>query len=298
MIEGRSDRIFKVMSHIVMVLVSLAAVLPMLLLAASSLTENAILLKNGYSYFPEKWTLDNYKYILENSDKIFKAYSISIVLTVTGTTLGTAITVLLGYGLSRPNLPGKSVLMIFVVVTMLFNGGLVPTYMNYSNTFHLKNTFLGLLIPGLLMNGFNVMLVKSYFTVSVPQEIMDAAEIDGASEFRKFSKVALPLAVPIIATIALFVGIAYWNDWNNGYIYLSTNTDLYSIQNLLNRMQQNLQFITQNASTMSIGTAAKDIPSEGVRMAISVLGVLPILIVYPFVQRFFIKGITLGGVKG
>jgi len=298
MIEGRSDRIFKVMSHIVMVLVSLAAVLPMLLLAASSLTENAILLKNGYSYFPEKWTLDNYKYILENSDKIFKAYSISIVLTVTGTTLGTAITVLLGYGLSRPNLPGKSVLMIFVVVTMLFNGGLVPTYMNYSNTFHLKNTFLGLLIPGLLMNGFHVMLVKSYFTVSVPQEIMDAAEIDGASEFRKFSKVALPLAVPIIATIALFVGIAYWNDWNNGYIYLSTNTDLYSIQNLLNRMQQNLQFITQNASTMSIGTAAKDIPSEGVRMAISVLGVLPILIVYPFVQRFFIKGITLGGVKG
>jgi len=298
MIEGRSDRIFKVMSHIVMVLVSLAAVLPMLLLAASSLTENAILLKNGYSYFPEKWTLDNYKYILENSDKIFKAYSISIVLTVTGTTLGTAITVLLGYGLSRPNLPGKSVLMIFVVVTMLFNGGLVPTYMNYSNTFHLKNTFLGLLIPGLLMNGFNVMLVKSYFTVSVPQEIMDAAEIDGASEFKKFFKVALPLAVPIIATIALFVGIAYWNDWNNGYIYLSTNTDLYSIQNLLNRMQQNLQFITQNASTMSIGTAAKDIPSEGVRMAISVLGVLPILIVYPFVQRFFIKGITLGGVKG
>lgn len=298
MIEGRSDRIFKVMSHIVMVLVSLAAVLPILLLAASSLTENAILLKNGYSYFPEKWTLANYKYILENSDKIFKAYSISIVLTVTGTTLGTAITVLLGYGLSRPNLPGKSVLMIFVVVTMLFNGGLVPTYMNYSNTFHLKNTFLGLLIPGLLMNGFHVMLVKSYFTVSVPQEIMDAAEIDGASEFRKFSKVALPLAVPIIATIALFVGIAYWNDWNNGYIYLSTNTDLYSIQNLLNRMQQNLQFITQNASTMSIGTAAKDIPSEGVRMAISVLGVLPILIVYPFVQRFFIKGITLGGVKG
>lgn len=298
MVEGRSDKSFKLISHMIMILVSVLAVMPLILLFLSSLTENAVLLKNGYSFFPEQWSLDSYRYIFTNSDKIFKAYAVSILLTACGTTLGTAITVLLGYGLSKPGLPGKSFLIIYVVITMLFNGGLVPTYLNYTGNLHLKNTFFGLLLPGLLMNGFHVMLVKSYFTTSVPLEILDAASIDGASEFKIFSKVSLPLAKPIVATIALFTGISYWNDWNNGYIYLSTNTDLYSIQNLLNRMQQNLEFITQNASNMAIGAAAKELPSEGVRMAIAVLGVLPILVVYPFVQKFFVKGITLGGVKG
>ena len=146
------------------------------------------------------------------------------------------------------------------------------------------------------MNGFNVILVKSYFRSSVPKEIFEAAEIDGASEFKKFSTIAMPLSVPIVATIALFIGMGYWNDWNNGYVYISTNTKLYSIQNLLNRMQQNLQFIVANGA--GTGASTSDIPSEGIRMAISVLGIVPIMIVYPWMQRFFIKGITLGGVKG
>ena len=298
MVEGKSGRRFRILSHIIMIIVTLIAVIPFILLITSSLTGNAELLKNGYSFFPERWTLDNYRYIFTNSDKMLKAYRISFILTLTGTVLGTAITVLLGYGLSRKDLPGNGLLMGYVVLTMLFNGGLVPTYMNYTSVFHLKNTFLGLLIPGLLMNAFNVMLIKSYFVTSVPEEILDAAEVDGANEFQKFFKIALPLSIPIIATIALFIGIGYWNDWNNGYIYLSTNTDLYSIQNLLNRMQKNLEFITQNSNTMSASASVKDIPSEGVRMAISALGVLPILVVYPFIQRFFVKGITLGGVKG
>jgi putative aldouronate transport system permease protein len=186
-----------------------------------------------------------------------------------------------------------------VFFTMLFNGGLVPTYINYTNTFGVKNTFWGLLIPGLLMNGFNVLLMKSYFVTGVPDEILEAAFIDGASEFKTFIKIALPLAKPVVATIGLFAGIAYWNDWQNGYIYLTKRTDLYSIQNLLNRMIQNIQFLQQNATNInnaSVGIAS--IPAVSVRMAMAMIGILPIIIVYPLVQNNFVKGITLGGVKG
>ena len=291
-----SDKVFNTFSHILMMTFAILCILPLILLLASSFTDNTTLINNGYSFFPKKWSLSNYAYILQNSQKIFTAYGVSIVLTTVGTFLGTMITIMLGYGVSRSEIPGRKIISFLLIFTMLFNGGLVPTYLVYTNILHVKNTFWGLLLPGLLMNGFNVMLVKSYFKTAVPAEIFEAAEIDGASEFRKFASIALPLAVPIIATIALFIGMGYWNDWNNGYVYISTKTNLYSIQNLLNRMQQNLQFIIQNGA--SSGASTNDIPSEGIRMAISVLGIVPVMIVYPWMQRFFIKGITLGGVKG
>lgn len=296
MIKSGGDRAFNMLSHILMMVFAVICILPLILLVTSSFTDNATLINNGYSFFPTKWSLENYSYILRNSSKIFNAYGISIILTVMGTLIGTMLTITMGYGLSRFELPGRKIISFILIFTMLFNGGLVPTYLVYTNILHVKNTFGGLLLPGLLMNGFNVMLVKSYFKTSVPNEIFEAAEIDGASEFKKFSVIALPLAVPIIATIALFIGMGYWNDWNNGYVYISTKTELYSIQNLLNRMQQNLQFIITNGA--SSGATTGDIPSEGIRMAISVLGIIPVMIVYPWMQRFFIKGITLGGVKG
>ena len=206
---------------------------------------------------------------------------------------------MLSYVISRKGLPGRGVITFLVVFTMLFNGGLVPTYMVYAKIFNVKNTFMALLVPGVLMNGFNIMLMKSYFCTNIPDEILDAAYIDGATEFQAFYKVALPLAKPIVATIALFVGIAYWNDWMNGYIYITKNTDLYSVQNLLNRMMQNIQYLSQNSSNIQqAGVGLNAIPTASVRMAMATVGVLPILVVYPFVQKYFVKGITLGGVKG
>lgn len=297
MVESRSDKTFKILSHIFMTILSIMAVMPIILLITSSLTDNNTLLVNGYSFFPEQWSLENYRYIFENGSKILRAYGVSIALTVCGTVLGTAITLLLGYGLSKQDLPGRKVISFILIITLLFNGGLVPTYMVYTNILHVKNTFWGLLLPSLLMNGFNVMLVKSYFVTSVPNEILEAAEIDGANELQKFIKIAFPMVVPIVATIALFTGMGYWNDWNNGYVYISTRTELYSVQNLLNRMQENLQFILNNTGLSSAG-ALEEIPSEGVRMAISVIGILPVMIAYPWMQRFFIKGINLGAVKG
>ena len=295
---GQEKR-FQIFGHVVMTIVTLCAIIPLILLVISSFTDNDVLVRNGYSFIPEKWSLEAYKYIFSSGNSVPHAYMISIILTICGTMLGLSITTLMGYALSKPFLPGRGVLTFVVFFTMLFNGGLVPTYINYTNVFGLKNTFLALLIPGLLMNAFNVMMMKSYFVTGVPEEILEAAYIDGATEFQAFFKIALPLAKPIVATIGLFIGIAYWNDWMNGYIYLTKRTDLYSIQNLLNRMIQNIQFLTQNSSVSSnANVALAQIPSVAVRMSMAVVGVLPIIIVYPFIQNNFVKGITLGGVKG
>ncbi|WFR57629.1 carbohydrate ABC transporter permease [Anaerocolumna sp. AGMB13025] len=297
--KTREDKIFQTSGHIVMMLLSACAIIPIVLLVISSFTDNDTLIRNGYSFWPEKLSFYAYEYIFRTGNSVVHAYGISILLTSVGVVSSLVITTMLAYTISKKYLPGKGILTFLVFFTLLFNGGLVPTYMNYTNTFGIKNTFWGLLIPSLLMNGFNVLLMKSYFVTGVPDEILEAAYIDGASEFKTFYRVALPLAKPVVATIGLFAGIAYWNDWQNGYIYLTKRTDLYSIQNLLNRMIQNIQFLSQNSANISnanVGLAA--IPSVSVRMAIAVIGILPIILIYPLVQNNFVKGITLGGVKG
>lgn len=295
----REERNFQIFAHVVMIILSLLAVVPFVLLVISSFTDNDVLIANGYSFTPAKWSTYAYEYIFKTGNSVVHAYGISIVLTLVGTALALSITTLLAYALSKPDLPFRSVLLFLVFFTLLFNGGLVPTYIVYSNMLNIKNTFWALLVPGLLMNGFNVMLMKSYFCSSIPTEILDAAYIDGASEYKTFSSVVLPLSKPIVATIGLFAGIAYWNDWMNGYIYLTKRTDLYSVQNLLNRMMQNIQYLSQNSSRVQdAGVGLASIPSASVRMAMATVGVLPILVSYPFIQGNFVKGITLGGVKG
>lgn len=297
--RGKEEKRFQILAHIVLAFLSFLAVVPFVLMIVSSLTDNNTLIANGYSFWPEKWSLYAYEYIFNTGNSVLHAYGISIVLTIVGTLIALILTTMLSYVISRKGLPGRGVITFLVVFTMLFNGGLVPTYMVYAKIFNVKNTFMALLVPGLLMNGFNIMLMKSYFCTNIPDEILDAAYIDGATEFQAFYKVALPLAKPIVATIALFVGIAYWNDWMNGYIYITKNTDLYSVQNLLNRMMQNIQYLSQNSSNIQqAGVGLNAIPTASVRMAMATVGVLPILVVYPFVQKYFVKGITLGGVKG
>ena len=297
--RGKEEKRFQILAHIILAFLSFLAVVPFVLMIVSSLTDNNTLVANGYSFWPEKWSLYAYEYIFNTGNSVLHAYGISIVLTIVGTLIALILTTMLSYVISRKELPGRGVITFLVVFTMLFNGGLVPTYMVYAKIFNVKNTFMALLVPGLLMNGFNIMLMKSYFCTNIPDEILDAAYIDGATEFQAFYKVALPLAKPIVATIALFVGIAYWNDWMNGYIYITKNTDLYSVQNLLNRMMQNIQYLSQNSSNIQqAGVGLNAIPTASVRMAMATVGVLPILVVYPFVQKYFVKGITLGGVKG
>lgn len=295
----KDEKKFQIFSHVVLVMLSVFAILPMVLLVVSSFTDNDVLIAEGYKFWPSKWSTYAYEYIFNTGNSVIRAYGVSIVLTVVGTALSLTITTLLAYAISKKDLPGRGFITFMIVFSMLFNGGLVPTYIVYTNIFNIKNTFFALLIPGLLMNGFNVMLMKSYFVSSIPGEILDAAYIDGAGETRTFLSVVVPLSKPIMATVALFSGIAYWNDWMNGYIYITKRTELYSVQNLLNRMMQNIQFLSQSSSNIQNANAGLSaIPLASVRMAMATVGILPILVAYPFVQKYFVKGITLGGVKG
>ena len=168
----------------------------------------------------------------------------------------------------------------------------------YTRYLHMKNTILALIIPGLLMNAFNVILIRSYFQNNVPLSLVEAAQIDGASEFQVVLKVVLPMSKPIIATIGLFIGVAYWNDWQNGLYYV-TDEKIYSIQQILNNMLKNIEYLSKNATSVAKSTSlAGTLPAATVRMAIAVIGLLPILVIYPFVQKYFVKGISLGAVKG
>lgn len=297
--KNREGRAFDVIGNAIMIGLTVSALLPIVLLTVSSFTSNAALLRDGYSFFPKEWSIEAYTYMFSSGNKIINAYGISFLITFVGTSVSVVITTMMGYPLARKDLPFRGFFTIVVFFTMLFNGGLVPSYLMYTGIFHIKNTIWALLIPNLLMNAYNVMLMKSFYVTSVPFEIIEAAHIDGAGEFTTFVRIVVPMARPIIATIGIFVGIAYWNDWNNGYIYLTTRTELYSIQNLLNRMIQNIQFLSQNASNLAqAGEGLAKIPAATVRMSMAVMGVLPVVVIYPFIQDNFVKGITLGGVKG
>lgn len=294
--KSKSQRRWEIAADIFMSVLAFLAIAPFVLLIIASFTDETVAMTSGYSYFPEKFSLEAYKYILQQADMLGRAYMMTVVVTVIGTAAGVVITSMLAYMLSQKNLPGRNIFNFMIVFTMLFNGGLVPTYIMYVKTFHIKNTIWGLIVPNLLMSAFNIMLVRNYFEHSVPRELYEAARIDGASEFQTFFKVALPLSVPILATVGLMMGIAYWNDWQNGLYYLGNEgKHLYTIQNVLNNINENIAFLAQNATT---GTGLAQMPTATARMAIAVVGILPILIIYPFFQKYFAKGLALGAVKG
>lgn len=284
-------------THIVLIALSAASLLPFLLLIMSSISSETSIIQHGYSLFPQEFSSKAYVYLLDHWEELGRAYGITVFITVIGTIASLAITSMLAYPISRQDLPWKKFWAFFVFFTLLFNGGLVPTYLIYTQVLHVKNTIWALLIPGLLMNGFNVLLVRTFFMTSIPPALIEAAKIDGAGEIKTFYKIVLPLSVPIMATIGLFEAILYWNDWFNGLTYV-TNPKLFSIQNILNRLIQDVQFLSSN-SDMGSGAGAKvaELPSTSVKMAIAVVGVLPILVAYPFFQKYFIKGITIGSVK-
>jgi putative aldouronate transport system permease protein len=253
------------------------------------------LIQNGYTFFPSKLSFEAYAYLLERADTIGRAYGITVVVTAIGTVASLIITSMIAYPLSRTDFKARNIFTFIVVFTMLFNGGLVPTYLMYTKYLGIKNTIWALIIPRLLLNGFNIMLVKTFYTTNIPSSLIEAAKMDGAGEYRVFYQIVLPLSLPILATVGLMSGLAYWNDWNNGLIYIS-NTKLFSIQLILNQIISNIQALAVSDLANS-GTGAP-LPSTAVRMAIAVIAVVPVLIAYPFFQKFFVKGITGGAVKG
>lgn len=292
----KSDRNFQILTHVILGIFSFLCLFPFVLMVISSFTSETSITINGYSIFPKEWSLEAYLYILREGKQICRAYLTTAGVTLVGTLLGLYMTMTIAYLLSRRDLPGRRFLNFFVIFTMLYNGGLVPTYIMYTNYFHIKNTYFALLIPTLMMNAFYIMITRSYISSSIPEELVEASRIDGASEVGIFAKVVVPLSKPIVVTLVLFIGIAYWNDWLNGMYYL-TEAKYFSIQNILNKMLNNVNFLATNSSVaQQAGNVS--VPSITIRMAIAMVGILPIIIVYPFLQKYFVKGITLGAVKG
>lgn len=297
--RSKDQKIFNLISHTVMILVTVMAVLPFVLVFLSSVTEENTLVLNGYSFFPEKFSLYAYEYIVMKGKKIFRAYAVTLFVTVVGTSINVMISAMLAYPLSLKDLPGKRIFTFYVVFTLLFNGGLVPTYLMYTSAFNVKNTIFALIVPNLLMHTMNVLLMRTYYSTSIPTELFEASEIDGASQFKIFGSIILPLGKPIAVTMALFSGLSYWNDWTNGLYYLTgyDGEKLYSIQNFLNKVVTDIQYL--NSSQVGSNSDILDkLPTVSVRMAIAFVAMIPILVLFPFLQKYFSKGIAMGAVKG
>ena len=288
---------FKAVATIVLGILTVMALLPIILIVIASFTDETTLLRNGYSFSPEKWSTDAYVYMIQQGSTIFRAYGISILVTVIGTVVSVLITTMIAYPMSRRNFKYKNALAFFVFFTMLFNGGVVPSYMMWTQVFNIKNTIWALIIPNYLCGAFNIFLVRNYYSNSIPEALIESAQIDGASELTIFFKIIFPLAIPTVATISLFTALIYWNDWVNALYYIQ-KPQYYGIQNLLIRIMNNIQYLKSGAASIAVGTGAVSLPSNAVRMSMAVIGILPIVVIYPFVQKYFVKGVVVGAVKG
>lgn len=295
MVLTGARRTYQIVINVILILVTLCMVLPLLLLFMSSVTDENTLVANGYSFFPAKFSLSAYEYIMQQASTVFRAYGITILATVIGTSGSLILASLMAFPLSLKELPGRAFISFFVFFTMLFSGGLVPSYIMWTTMFGIKNTLFAYIIPNFLLSAFNIILVRTFFQSSIPADIYEAAKIDGAGYMKIYWKIVLPLGKPILVTVGLFSGLAYWNDWTNGLYYI-TDSKMLSIQALLNRMIQDIQALAAN-STANSG-ALMQIPQVSIRMAIAFVAILPILVVYPFLQKYFASGIMLGAVKG
>ena len=277
-------------------LIVIACLLPFILLCMASITDDAEIIRSGYSLFPKAISFSAYDYLFTNIASILRAYGITVLITIVGTITSLLISSLLAYPLSRKEFVLRKPMTFFVFFTMLFSGGLVPTYILYSQYLQMKNTIFALIIPILMMRAFYVLLIRTFFITSIPDTVLESARIDGAGEWRIFFQIVLKLSYPVLATVGLFQAVNYWNDWFNGMIFI-TNKHLYSIQNLLNRILLDIQFLQTNQLSGSYDPTS-NIPLESVRMALAVLGIVPIFAAYPFFQKYFVKGLTVGAVKG
>ena len=291
------SKTFNRVATILLTVLVIITLLPILLIVIASFTEEQTLIRDGYTFFPKNFSLDAYYYMVKQGAVIVRAYGVSIFVTVVGTCLSVLLTTMLAYPMSRKSFKFRNALAFFVFFTMLFNGGIVPSYIMWTKFLHIKDTIWALIIPNYLVTAFNVILVKNFYQNSIPDSLVEAAQIDGASEFTIFRKIMFPLAVPTVATISLLTGICYWNDWTNGLYYIS-DEKLYSIQLLLMKIMNNIQALRSNSTAALLGTGTVDLPGTSIRMAMAVIGILPILLIYPFVQKYLVKGVVVGAVKG
>ena len=279
---------------------TLLCVFPLVVVLIASFTDERTILVEGYSLMPEVWSLEAYRFLLKDWWAVVDSYVVSIVVTMVGTVVGLAMMSMYAYPISRQDFPFRNVFAFFLFFTILFNGGLVPFYLVYTQGLHLQNTLAVLILP-LLVNGFFVLLIRTFFANTIPKELFESAKIDGAGEWRIFTQIVLPLSLPALATVGLFTTLNYWNDWFLSLLFINDTDAPVTIQFRMYKTLLDIQYLSANASAYSAILAANPnftIPGETARMAMAVVGIGPIIFAYPFFQRYFVHGLTVGAIKG
>nr|WP_300365933.1 carbohydrate ABC transporter permease [uncultured Subdoligranulum sp.] len=283
--------------NVLFAVLSFICLFPVVYVVMISVSSEESIRLNGYALIPETFSNSAYMFLWNERGTIAHALLISIIVTVIGTVLGVLLTTSMGYVLSRPQYRLRGFFNWVVFIPMIFNGGMVANYVVVANMLHLNDTIWCLILP-LAVSSFNVIISKTFFRTTIPDSIIESAKIDGASQLTIFSRIVVPISKPVFATIGLFLTFGYWNDWFQSSLYISKN-NLISLQALLNNMMKNLDYIANNPSAgLSLQQYRNSMPSESVRMAIAVVIVIPIACAYPFFQKYFISGLTIGAVKG
>lgn len=292
--KNQISRGWNVVFNIILILFCTACIYPLLIVLGTSFTDEASITQFGYNIIPSKFSINSYKFIFTGASTIVNAYGLTIFVTVVGTMLSVLMTALYAYPLSRKELKYRKFFTIFLFITMVFGGGLVPWYLVCTRLLGMQNTIAALIVPA-LMNSFYVIVLRTFYQTTIPDAVIESARIDGANDIITFFKIVMPLSLPGIATIAIFASIHYWNDWWLPLMLVS-KPKLYNLQFLLKQVMDNVNFL-QSSNTIS-GLADVQIPSEGMRMATCILTIGPIIFVYPFFQKYFVKGLVVGSVKG
>ncbi len=271
---------------------------PVLLTFISAFTDEMTLVKNGFSFWPEKWSMDGMNSVVKYGKKLFTSYSVTIFVTVVGTFLGLLVMSMFAYSISRRDFGLSRFLSIFLLIPMLFNGGQLSGYIIFTNVYHLKDSLLVLILP-LCVSTMNVIILRTYIVNSIPNELMEAAKIDGAGDYRTFFQITLPLLKPSLAAVGFMMATVYWNDWQNALLYI-TSDNKKPLQLLLVSIQKNIEFLLNNTNVPASVRASMGgaIPQNSSTMSTVLIVIGPIMVVYPFFQKYFIKGLTVGSVKG
>lgn len=279
-------------------ILTLICLLPVLLVVVVSFTDESSIVVNGYSFFPDAWSLEAYKYVGSFMGQLVKSYGVTIFETVTGTFLTLFLSGMLAYAVSRKEFMLRGAINIFLVMTMLINGGIVARYIVNVNIYQMRNNLLVLILPSCI-TVYNVTVMRSYITSNVPESIIEAAKIDGAGETYTYFRIVLPLLLPVLAALGFMTAVGHWNQWMTSFMYID-NPNLTTLQHMLMKIEKNLEFLKQNIGSLSAEEIQqlKNAPDDSCRMAMLFCTLVPIMIAYPFFQKYFISGLTVGAVKG
>nr|WP_234531726.1 carbohydrate ABC transporter permease [Paenibacillus pseudetheri] len=290
-----SSRVFRMMAYLIIMIFSLLCLFPFLLIISGSLTANESIIRDGFHLIPKVFSLEGYEMVFIFPTQLIKAYSVTVFVTVVGTLVGLFLITMAGYVLQRKDFKYRNPLSFFIYFTTLFGGGLVPWYIMLTTYFGLADTYAVLILPG-LMTPFLIILMKNFIKSAIPEELFESAKIDGANDFRIYYSVVLKLAMPGIATVGLFLALTYWNDWFMSSLFIN-DASMYQLQYYLYNTINTMMFVSQMATGTGV-TLGREIPTESTKMAMAIVVTGPIIFLYPFVQRYFVKGLTIGAVKG